>query len=31
MAFYMTNSKSVLEGCPDLRNKNMNIKAVINA
>lgn len=29
--FYLTNLKSFLEGGSDLRNKNMNIKAVINA
>jgi hypothetical protein len=29
--FYMTNLKSILEGGPDLRNKNADIKNVINA
>ena len=29
--FYMTNLKSILEGGPDLRNKNAAIKQVINA
>ena len=29
--FYMANLKSVLEGGLDLRNKNMNLKEVINA
>ena len=29
--FYMTNLKSILEGGPDLRNKNLNIREVINA
>lgn len=29
--FYMTNLKSILEGGPDLRNKNINIQQVINA
>ena len=29
--FYMTNLKSILEGGPDLRNKNTNIQQVINA
>ena len=29
--FYMTNLKSILEGGPDLRNKNLAIKSVINA
>jgi uncharacterized protein YndB with AHSA1/START domain len=29
--FYMTNLKSILEGGPDLRNKNPNIRQVINA
>jgi uncharacterized protein YndB with AHSA1/START domain len=29
--FYMTNLKSILEGGPDLRNKNVNITRVINA
>ena len=29
--FYMTNLKSVLEGGPDLRNKNLNTREVINA
>jgi uncharacterized protein YndB with AHSA1/START domain len=28
--FYMTNLKSVLEGGPDLRNKNINIRNVVN-
>jgi uncharacterized protein YndB with AHSA1/START domain len=30
-SFYMTNLKSILEGGPDLRNKNLAIKEVINA
>ena len=29
--FYMTNLKSILEGGPDLRNKNPGLKQVINA
>jgi uncharacterized protein YndB with AHSA1/START domain len=29
--FYMTNLKSILEGGPDLRNKNIGLKQVINA
>jgi uncharacterized protein YndB with AHSA1/START domain len=29
--FYMTNLKSILEGGPDLRNKNIIIQQVINA
>lgn len=29
--FYMTNLKSILEGGPDLRNKNADIRAVINS
>lgn len=29
--FYLANLKSVLEGGPDLRNKNINISDVINA
>ena len=29
--FYMTNLKSILEGGPDLRNKNVHIQQVINA
>lgn len=29
--FYMTNLKSILEGGTDLRNKNVNLKQVINA
>lgn len=29
--FYMTNLKSILEGGPDLRNKNISLKQVINA
>jgi hypothetical protein len=29
--FYMTNLKSVLEGGPDLRNRDMNLKNVITA
>jgi len=29
--FYLTNLKSILESCPDLRNKNADIKNVINA
>jgi uncharacterized protein YndB with AHSA1/START domain len=29
--FYMTNLKSILEGGPDLRNKKVSIKEVINA
>lgn len=29
--FYMTNLKSVLEGGLDLRNKNVNLKEVVNA
>lgn len=29
--FYLVNLKSVLEGGPDLRNKNVNLKQVINA
>jgi uncharacterized protein YndB with AHSA1/START domain len=29
--FYLVNLKSVLEGGPDLRNKNVNCKEVINA
>ena len=29
--FYMTNLKSILEGGPDLRNKNVNIQSVVNA
>lgn len=29
--FYLTNLKSVLEGGPDLRNKDMAIRSVINA
>ena len=29
--FYMANLKSVLEGGLDLRNKNINLKEVINA
>lgn len=29
--FYLTNLKSILEGGPDLRNKNINLKQVINA
>ena len=29
--FYMTNLKSILEGGLDLRNKNINLKQVINA
>ena len=30
-AFYLANLKSVLEGGHDLRNKNINLKQVINA
>lgn len=29
--FYMTNLKSILENGPDLRNKNIHIREVINA
>lgn len=29
--FYMTNLKSILEGGPDLRNKNAAIQSVVNA
>lgn len=29
--FYLTNLKSVLEGGLDLRNKNMNLKELVNA
>ena len=29
--FYLTNLKSVIEGGLDLRNKNLDIKGVINA
>jgi uncharacterized protein YndB with AHSA1/START domain len=29
--FYLTNLKSILEGGPDLRNKNASLKQVINA
>ncbi len=30
-AFYLVNLKSILEGGPDLRNKNANLKLVVNA
>jgi hypothetical protein len=30
-SFYLVNLKSILEGGPDLRNKNPDVKHVINA
>jgi uncharacterized protein YndB with AHSA1/START domain len=29
-SFYMVNLKSILEGGPDLRNKNVNLRQVVN-